>query len=433
MASNLTKQVREISSVTKAVAAGDLSKMVEVDVQGEMLELKVTVNTMVHQLSAFSSEVTRVALEVGTKGILGGEAVVPDVQGTWSDLTNSVNVSGAGGCNARARLTAAQTMARNLTNQVRAISSVAKAVATGDLSETVNVQVEGEMLELKDAVNTMVLQLSNFSLEVSRVALEVGTKGILGGQARVPGVQGTWADLTNNVNVCGVSLCRPAGIALSARADDGRQPHEPSPCNLGRGQVRRCRRPQPHGGRAGRGRDAGAEGGREHHGPPAVQLLARSVPRRARGRHKGYPGRPGERARRAGHVGAADDQRQRECFAAFAGGRADRRRHQTMAGNLTNQVRAISAVAKCVAAGDLSRTVDVQVEGEMLELKEAVNTMVSQLSAFSSEVTRVALEVGTKGILGGQANVPGVQGTWADLTNNVNVRGAAARRGCGKR
>jgi osomolarity two-component system sensor histidine kinase NIK1 len=184
MARNLTNQVRAISNVTKAVAAGDLSQTVEVDVQGEMLELKDTVNTMVRQLSSFSSEVTRVAMEVGTNGILGGQATVPGVQGTWADLTMNVN-----------------TMARNLTNQVRAISNVTKAVAAGDLSQTVEVDVQGEMLELKDTVNTMVRQLSSFSSEVSRVAMEVGTRGILGGQATVPGVKGTWAELTNNVNV----------------------------------------------------------------------------------------------------------------------------------------------------------------------------------------------------------------------------------------
>jgi osomolarity two-component system sensor histidine kinase NIK1 len=184
MASNLTNQVRSISNVTKAVAAGDLSQMVDVDVRGEMLELKLTVNTMVQQLSSFSSEVTRMAMEVGTRAILGGQATVPGVQGTWADLTKNVNV-----------------MASNLTKQVRSISSVTKAVAAGDLSKMVEVEVEGEMLDLKRTVNTMVLQLSSFASEVTRVAMEVGTQGILGGEAIVPGVQGTWADLTNSVNV----------------------------------------------------------------------------------------------------------------------------------------------------------------------------------------------------------------------------------------
>jgi osomolarity two-component system sensor histidine kinase NIK1 len=201
MASNLTNQVRAISNVTKAVAAGDLSQMVEVDVRGEMLELKLTVNTMVQQLSSFSSEVTRVAMEVGTQGILGGEAIVPGVQGTWADLTNSVNVRFRTLLSRTNELIGVQTMASNLTNQVRAISAVTKAVAAGDLGQTVEVDVQGEMLELKVTVNTMVRQLSSFSSEVTRVAMEVGTRGILGGQATVYGVQGTWAELTNNVNV----------------------------------------------------------------------------------------------------------------------------------------------------------------------------------------------------------------------------------------
>jgi HAMP domain-containing protein len=295
MARNLTSQVRAISDVTKAVAAGDLSREVKVDVQGEMLDLKVTVNTMVSQLNSFSNEVTRVAMEVGTKGILGGQATVDGVQGTWAELTNNVNVSQdcVSVLRGRQELMYYQTMARNLTSQVRAISDVTKAVAAGDLSRTVEVDVQGEMLELKNTVNTMVAQLSSFSNEVTRVAMEVGTKGILGGQARVEGVRGTWADLTDSVN--------------------------------------------------------------------------------------------------------------------------------TMAQNLTEQVRAISDVTKAVADGDLSQKVNVDVQGEMLDLKRTVNTMVNQLSSFSSEVTRVAMEVGTEGRLGGQAAVPGVKGTWAELTMNVNV------------
>jgi osomolarity two-component system sensor histidine kinase NIK1 len=203
MASNLTNQVRSISNVTKAVAAGDLSQTVQVDVEGEMLELKETVNTMVHQLSSFSSEVTRMAMEVGTRGILGGQATVPGVQGTWADLTKNVNV-----------------MASNLTKQVRSISSVTKAVAAGDLSKMVEVEVEGEMLDLKRTVNTMVLQLSSFASEVTRVAMEVGTQGILGGEAIVPGVQGTWADLTNSVNVSH-SRASWGGHLLTWLADHG--------------------------------------------------------------------------------------------------------------------------------------------------------------------------------------------------------------------
>src|SRR6202034_1717615 len=263
MAGNLTSQVRNIADVTKAVAAGDLSKKITVDVKGEILELKNTVNTMVDQLRAFASEVTRVAREVGTEGNLGGQANVPGVAGTWKDLTDNVNF-----------------MAANLTNQVRNIAAVTTAVATGDLSKKITVDAKGEILELKNTINTMVDQLRAFASEVTRVAREVGTEGNLGGQANVPGVAGTWKDLTDNVNF--------------------------------------------------------------------------------------------------------------------------------MAGNLTGQVRNIAEVATAIANGDLSRKITVDVRGEILQLKETLNTMVDQLNAFAGEVTRVAREVGTEGRLGGQAKVPGV-------------------------
>ncbi|HKP29076.1 MAG TPA: HAMP domain-containing protein, partial [Gemmatimonadales bacterium] len=275
MASNLTAQVRNISEVTIAVANGDLSKKITVDVRGEILQLKDTMNTMVEQLRSFAAEVTRVAREVGTEGKLGGQAVVPGVAGTWKDLTDSVNA-----------------MAGNLTAQVRNIAEVTTAVARGDLSRKITVDVRGEILELKDTINTMVDQLNGFAEEVTRVAREVGTEGKLGGQAQVPGVGGTWKDLTDNVN--------------------------------------------------------------------------------------------------------------------------------RMASNLTAQVRNIAEVATAIARGDLSRKITVNVSGEILQLKETLNTMVDQLNAFAGEVTRVAREVGTDGRLGGQAVVPGVAGTWKDLTDNVN-------------
>src|SRR6202045_1248869 len=275
MAGNLTAQVRNIATVTTAVANGDLTKKITVDVKGEFLELKDTVNVMVDQLRSFASEVTRVAREVGSEGILGGQARVEGVSGTWKDLTDSVNF-----------------MARNLTGQVRNIAEVTTAVATGDLSKKITVDVKGEILELKDTINTMVDQLSSFASEVTRVAREVGTEGKLGGQADVKGVAGTWKDLTDSVN--------------------------------------------------------------------------------------------------------------------------------SMAGNLTGQVRNIAEVTKAVAAGDLSKKVTVDVKGEILELKNTVNTMVDQLRSFASEVTRVAREVGTEGRLGGQAMVKGVAGTWKDLTDSVN-------------
>jgi len=276
MAGNLTAQVRNIAEVTTAVARGDLSRKITVNVSGEILELKETINTMVDQLNAFAGEVTRVAREVGTEGKLGGQAQVPGIAGTWKDLTDNVN-----------------SMANNLTAQVRNIAEVTTAVALGDLSRKITVDVKGEILLLKETINTMVDQLNAFAGEVTRVAREVGTEGKLGGQAAVPGVAGTWKDLTDSVNF--------------------------------------------------------------------------------------------------------------------------------MAGNLTAQVRNIAEVATAIAGGDLSRKITVNVSGEILELKETINTMVDQLNAFAAEVTRVAREVGTEGKLGGQAAVPGVAGTWKDLTDNVNV------------
>ncbi len=252
-----------------------MSRKITVDVKGEILELKNTVNTMVDQLNSFAAEVTRVAREVGTEGKLGGQAVVPGVAGTWKDLTDNVN-----------------SMAGNLTGQVRNIAEVSTAIASGDLSRKITVDVRGEILQLKETINTMVDQLRSFVSEVTRVAREVGTEGKLGGQAVVPGVAGTWKDLTDSVN--------------------------------------------------------------------------------------------------------------------------------SMAGNLTGQVRNIAEVATAIANGDLSRKITADVKGEILQLKESINTMVDQLNAFAAEVTRVAREVGTEGKLGGQAEVKGVSGVWKDLTENVN-------------
>src|SRR6266851_867819 len=243
--------------------------------EGEFLRSAKLVNSMIEQLSVFTSEVTRVAREVGTEGKLGGQAKVKGVLGVWKELTESVN-----------------QMAGNLTAQVRNIAEVTIAVANGDLSKKITVDVRGEILQLKEAINTMVDQLRSFASEVTRVAREVGTEGKLGGQALVPGVAGTWKDLTDSVNA--------------------------------------------------------------------------------------------------------------------------------MCGNLTDQVRNIAQVTTAVARGDLSRKITVDVRGEILELKDTINTMVDQLNSFASEVTRVAREVGTEGKLGGQAVVPGVAGTWKDLTDSVN-------------
>jgi signal transduction histidine kinase/HAMP domain-containing protein/DNA-binding response OmpR family regulator len=275
MAGNLTAQVRNIAAVTTAVANGDLSKKITVDVQGEILELKNTINTMVDQLNSFASEVTRVAREVGTEGKLGGQANVKGVAGTWKDLTDSVN-----------------SMARNLTAQVRNIAAVTTTVANGDLTRKITVDVQGEILELKNTINTMVDQLGSFASEVTRVAREVGTEGKLGGQARVPGVSGTWKDLTDNVN--------------------------------------------------------------------------------------------------------------------------------SMAGNLTSQVRGIAKVVTAVARGDLERKLVLEAKGEIAELAETINAMIENLATFADQVTTVAREVGVEGRLGGQASVPGAAGTWKDLTDNVN-------------
>ncbi|SCD95127.1 HAMP domain-containing protein, partial [Streptomyces sp. BvitLS-983] len=289
MAGNLTAQVRQIAQVATAIARGDLSQKIDVDARGEILELKNTLNTLVDQLSAFAEQVTRVSREVGTEGILGGQARVDGVSGTWKDLTQSVN-----------------SMANNLTMQVRNIAEVTTAVARGDLSKKITVDAKGEILELVTTVNTMVDQLSNFAEQVTLVAREVGTEGNLGGQARVPGVTGIWKDLSDNVN--------------------------------------------------------------------------------------------------------------------------------TMANNLTGQVRNIAHVATAVANGDLTKKVTVEASGEVAQLADTVNTMVTTLSSFADEVTRVAREVGTDGILGGQARVPGSSGTWKDLTESVNsmastspVRSATSR------
>ena len=277
---DLVRPTTEVARVIAAVAEGDLSQQMAMEiagqpVKGEFLRIGTTVNTMVDQLSSFADEVTRVAREVGTEGKLGGQAQVRGVSGVWRDLTESVN-----------------SMAGNLTSQVRNIAQVTTAVAQGDLSQKITVDAQGEILELKSTVNTMVDQLSSFADEVTRVAREVGTEGRLGGQAQVKGVSGTWRDLTDSVNF--------------------------------------------------------------------------------------------------------------------------------MASNLTSQVRNIALVTTAVAQGDLSQKITVDAQGEILELKSTVNTMVDQLSAFAAEVTRVAREVGTEGRLGGQAEVAGVSGTWRHLTENVN-------------
>ena len=359
--------MRNIADVTKAVAAGDLSKKITVDVKGEILELKNTVNTMVDQLRSFAAEVTRVAREVGTEGKLGGQADVQGVAGTWKDLTESVNF-----------------MAGNLTSQVRNIAEVTTAVAAGDLSKKITVDVKGEISELKNTINTMVDQLRSFAAEVTRVAREVGTEGKLGGQADVQGVAGTWKDLTDSVNSMASNLTSPG--AQHRRRDEGG----------------RRRRPVQEDHRRREGRDPRAEDDDQHDGRPAVVVRGRSDARRARGRHRRDARRPGRGEGRLGHLEGPDRL-----------GQLDGRQPDL-------QVRNIADVTKAVAAGDLSKKITVDVKGEILELKATINTMVDQLRSFAAEVTRVAREVGTEGKLGGQADVQGVAGTWKDLTESVN-------------
>jgi HAMP domain-containing protein/CheY-like chemotaxis protein/signal transduction histidine kinase len=371
MAGNLTGQVRNIAEVTTAVARGDLSRKITVDVKGEILELKNTINTMVDQLNAFAGEVTRVAREVGTEGKLGGQAKVPGVAGTWKDLTDNVNF-----------------MASNLTGQVRNIAEVATAVARGDLSRKITVDVRGEILELKDTLNTMVDQLRSFASEVTRVAREVGTDGKLGGQAQVPGVGGTWKDLTDSVNSMASNLTgQVRNIAEVSTAIASGDLSKKITVNVS-GEILLLK---------------------ETINTMVDQLnaFAGEVTRVAR--EVGSEGRLGGQANVPGVAGTWKDLTDSV---------------NSMAGNLTGQVRNIAEVTTAVARGDLSRKITVDVKGEILELKNTINTMVDQLNAFAAEVTRVAREVGTEGRLGGQAEVPGVAGTWKDLTDNVNVMAA---------
>jgi HAMP domain-containing protein len=371
MASNLTAQVRNIAEVTIAVADGDLSKKITVDVRGEILQLKEAINTMVDQLRSFASEVTRVAREVGTEGELGGQAQVPGVTGVWKELTESVN-----------------SMASNLTAQVRNIADVTIAVANGDLSKKITVDVRGEILQLKEAINTMVDQLRSFASEVTRVAREVGTDGKLGGQAIVPGVAGTWKDLTDSVNaMCGNLTAQVRNIAQVTTA-------------VARGDLSRKITVDVRGEILELKNTINTMVDQLNSFASEVTRVAREV---------GTEGKLGGQAVVKGVAGTWKDQTDNV---------------NLMASNLTGQVRNIAEVTTAVAKGDLSKKITVDVRGEILELKNTINTMVDQLSSFASEVTRVAKEVGTEGKLGGQAEVKGVAGTWKDLTDNVNLMGS---------
>src|SRR5207248_1432853 len=370
MARNLTGQVRNIAEVTTAVGTGDLSKKITVDVKGEILELKDTINTMVDRLSSFASEVTRVAREVGTEGKLGGQAQVKGVAGTWKDLTDSVN-----------------SMAGNLTAQVRNIANVTTAVANGDLSKKITVDVKGEILELKNTINTMVDQLSSFAAEVTRVAREVGSEGQLGGQAQVKGVAGTWKDLTDSVNSMARNLTgQVRNIAEVTTAVANGDLSKKITVDV-RGEILELK---------------------DTINTMVDQLrsFASEVTRVAReAREVGREGKLCGQAVVQGVGGTWSDLTDSVNF---------------MAGNLTNQVRGIVKVITPVAKGDLKQKLLVAAKGEIAELADTINSMTDTLAIFADQVTTVAREVGVEGKLGGQANVPGAAGTWRDLTDNVN-------------
>ncbi|MBY0253058.1 MAG: HAMP domain-containing protein, partial [Methylobacterium organophilum] len=371
MAANLTGQVRNIADVTTAVANGDLSKKITVDVRGEILELKNTINTMVDQLNSFASEVTRVAREVGSEGKLGGQAQVRGVAGTWADLTDNVNL-----------------MAANLTGQVRNIADVTTAVANGDLSKKITVDVKGEILELKNTINTMVDQLNSFASEVTRVAREVGSEGKLGGQARVEGVAGTWADLTDNVNLMAANLTgQVRNIADVTTAVANGDLSKKITVDV-KGEILELK--------------------------STINTMVDQL--------NSFASEVTRVAREVGTEGKLGGQAQVKGVGGVWKGLTDN--VNMMAANLTGQVRNIAEVTTAVANGDLSKKITVAVEGEILELKSTINTMVDQLNSFASEVVRVAREVGIEGKLGGQAQVRGVGGTWKDLTDNVNMMAA---------
>ena len=367
MASNLTHQVRSISQVATAMARGDLSQRITVSARGEVAELADTMNGLTDTLRLFAEQVTRVAREVGTEGKLGGQAAVPNVAGTWKDLTDSVN-----------------SMASNLTAQVRNIAQVSTAVAKGDLSQKITVAAQGEILELKDTVNTMVDQLSSFADEVTRVAREVGTEGRLGGQAQVRGVSGTWRDLTENVNQLAANL-----------TDQVRNISQVSTA-VAKGDLSQKITVDARGEIAELKNTVNTMVDQLSSFADEVTRVAREV---------GTEGKLGGQAQVRGVAGTWRDLTDNVNY---------------MASNLTSQVRNIASVTTAVAKGDLSQKITVDARGEILELKSTVNTMVDQLSSFANEITRVGREVGIEGKLGGQAQVKGVSGTWRDLTDNVN-------------
>ncbi|MFL5425047.1 MAG: HAMP domain-containing protein, partial [Myxococcales bacterium] len=369
---DLVQPTTEVARVLIAVAEGDLTQKMALEIEGqpvkgEFLRIGTTVNSMVDQLSGFAAEVTRVAKEVGTDGKLGGQAGVPEAAGIWRDLTDNVN-----------------RMASNLTSQVRNIAEVSTAVAKGDLSKKITVDAKGEILQLKDTINTMVDQLNSFAGEVTRVAREVGTEGKLGGQADVKGVSGVWKDLTDNVNFMASNLTTQVrGIVKVVTAVANGDLGEKLQVNA-KGEI-------------------AALGETLNNMTKTLSIFAQQVTSVAR--TVGVEGKLGAQAEVPGVAGTWKDLTDNV---------------NLLANNLTAQVRNIADVTTSVALGDLSRKITVDAKGEVLELKNTINTMVDQLNAFAGEVTRVAREVGTEGRLGGQADVKGVSGVWKDLTDNVN-------------
>ena len=368
MATNLTTQVRGIVKVVTAVANGDLSQKLIVEARGEIAALADTINSMTDTLGVFAEQVTDVARTVGVEGKLGAQAEVPGVAGTWKDLTDNVNL-----------------LANNLTAQVRNIAEVTTSVAKGDLSKKITVDAKGEVNELKNTINTMVDQLRSFASEVSRVAGEVGTEGKLGGQADVRGVSGVWKDLTDNVNFMATNLTTQVrGIVKVITA-------------VANGDL------SPKLEVAAKGEIA-ALADTINSMTKTLAIFAEQVTDVAR--TVGVEGKLGAQAEVPGVAGTWKDLTDNV---------------NLLANNLTGQVRNIAEVTTAVAKGDLSKKITVNAKGEVLELKNTINTMVDQLNSFAAEVTRVAREVGTEGRLGGQADVKGVSGTWKDLTDNVNV------------
>ncbi len=366
---DLVRPSTEVARVIIAVAAGDLSQKMALEIEGkpvrgEFLRISTSVNTMVDQLRSFASDVTRVAKDVGTEGKLGGQAEVK-MSGTWKDLTESVNL-----------------LAANLTAQVRNIALVTTAVANGDLSQKITVDARGELLELKSTVNTMVDQLSSLASEVMRVAQEVGTEGKLGGKAQLR-MSGTWKDLTDGVNVLADNLTSQVrNIALVTTAVANGDLSQKIAVDA-RGELLELK--------------------------TTVNKMVDQLSSFA-----------GEVTRVAKEVGT-DGKLGGQAEVKMSGTWKDLTENvNRLAWNLTSQVRNIALVTTAVANGDLSQKIDVEARGELLELKNTVNKMVDQLSSFASEVTRVAKEVGIEGKLGGQANVPGAAGTWRDLTDSMN-------------